>query len=131
VFRRLLSVAALVGALSGWLVLAQPAAAGLTPAVADCNQHANLTHAYTAAQLTRALATMPADIREYTDCYDVIQRALLAALPRHGGGGSGGGGGSFLPTPVLIILVLLGLSGVSFGVIAVRRRLSSGPPDAD
>jgi hypothetical protein len=32
---------------------------------------------------------------------------------------------------VLIILVLLGLSGVSFGVIAVRRRLSPGPPDAD
>jgi len=27
--------------------------------------------------------------------------------------------------------VLLGLSGVSFGVIAVRRRLSPGPPDAD
>jgi hypothetical protein len=119
---------ALVCALTG-LVFASSAAASLSPAVADCNAHAQLTRSYSVGQLKTALATMPADIREYTDCYDVIQRALLAQLgQRRGGGGSGQGGGSFLPTPVIVVLIVLGLSAVSFGVLAIRRRRGTSPP---
>lgn len=107
------------------LTSVSPAMASLTAPAADCNQHAALTRTYTVSELRTALATMPADIREYTNCYDVIQRALLARLGQAQGGGSGQGGGSFLPTPVLIVLVALGLAAVSLGVMAVRRRLSA------
>ena len=91
---------------------------------ADCNGHDALTHVYSVAALQNALATMPATMKEYTDCQDVIGRALTNALGSgHGkGGGSGGGGGSFLPTPVIVILVLLALAAATFGAIAVRRR---------
>jgi hypothetical protein len=67
---------------------------------------------------------MPADVKEYTDCYDVVQRQLLAQIGGGHGGGAGGSGsgGSFLPTPLLVVLILLGLGAVSFGVVAIRRR---------
>lgn len=120
--RRSRSVIALVGVLLGCTLCAAPAVAGLTPPVADCNQHATLTHSYSVLALRTALNTMPADVQEYTDCYDVIQRALLAQLGHQHSSGSGGGGGSFLPTPVVIVLILLGLSGVSFAVMVLTRR---------
>jgi hypothetical protein len=100
-------------------------AAGLSGVVADCNTHTRLTHQYTVAQLRNALATMPADIKEYSDCSDVIQRQLLAqlgGLRGHGGSGSGSGGGSFLPTPVIVVLALLVLGGAGFAAYAWRRR---------
>jgi hypothetical protein len=66
---------------------------------------------------------MPADVKEYTDCYDVIQRTLLAQAGGHGGGSGGSGsGGSFLPTPLLVVLIVLALGAVSFSVAAIRRR---------
>jgi hypothetical protein len=117
-------VCALIAAFAAPAPLAQ--AAGLSPAVADCNTHAALTHHYTVAQLRNALATMPADIKEYTNCPDVIQRALLAQIGGvTGSGGSGSGGGSFLPTPLIVVLVLLILAGGGFAVYAWRRRGSS------
>ena len=74
-------------------------------------------------ELRGALTTMPADVKEYTNCYDVIQRTLLAQVGGHGGGSGGSGsGGSFLPTPLLVVLILLGLGAVSFGAVAIRRR---------
>ena len=108
---------------AGCSLPATAAAAGLSPVVADCNSHAQLTQHYTVAQLRSALATMPADIKEYTNCPDVIQRALLAALGGvHGGGGSGQGGGSFLPTPLIVVLALLVIGGAGFAVYAYRRK---------
>src|SRR5947209_14146160 len=90
-------------------------AAGLAAPVADCNAHAALTHQYSVQQLRNALATMPADVKEYTNCSDVIQRALLAQLGAlHGSGGSGTGGGSFLPTPLIVVLGLLVVGGAGF-----------------
>jgi hypothetical protein len=94
-------------------------------ALADCNAHDSLTHVYSVAALQNALATMPATMKEYTDCPDVIGRALTDALGARsgtGGGGGGGGGGSFLPAPVIVVLVLLALAAATFGAIAVRRR---------
>jgi len=111
----------------GWFcALALPAAAGaagLAPPVADCYTHGGqLTHSYTAAQLRHGLATMPADIREYSACYDVLQRALLAKIGRLSGGDSAGGGGSFLPTWLIVLLAVLVSGGAGFGALAVRNR---------
>ena len=102
-------------------------AAGLSAPVADCNTHARLTQHYTVAQLRSALATMPADIKEYTNCPDVLQRALLEQLGtsvKPGGGGSGQGGGSFLPTSLIVVLALLLVAGAGFAVYAWRQRRS-------
>jgi len=119
----LLTVLCALGAVSEPVFLESAAAAGLSGPVQDCNTHAQLTRHYTVAQLRGALATMPADIKEYTNCADVIQRALLAELGGlHGHGGSGQGGGSFLPTPLIVLLGLLVVGGGGFAVYAGRRR---------
>ena len=108
------------------LLAAAPASARLSKAVADCNAHTRLTQTYTEGQLRTALNTMPADVKEYTNCYDVIQRALLADIGgiKANGGDSGGGGSSFLPTPLLIVLGVLVVAAGGFAVIAHRRRSS-------
>jgi hypothetical protein len=119
----LLTVLCALGAVSQAFFLPPAAAAGLSPPVEDCNAHAQLTRHYSVAQLRSALAGMPVDIKEYTDCGDVIQRALLAELGQlRGHGGSGQGGGSFLPTPLIVVLALLVVGGAGFGVYAYRRR---------
>ncbi len=107
------------------LMAALPArAAAGSAALADCNGHDALTRVYAVGALQNALATMPATMKEYTDCQDVISRALANALGSKGGtgGGGGGSGGSFLPTPVIVVLVLLALTAATFGAVAVRRR---------
>ena len=117
---------AAVAVLAAGLLAAAPASAKLSGAVADCNTHTRLTQTYTAAQLRTALNTMPADVKEYTDCYDVIQRALLADIGgiKADGSGSSDGGSSFLPTPLLIVLGVLVVGAGVFAVIAYRRRSS-------
>ncbi len=107
-------------------------AASRSPAVSDCVANARLTRTYTVSELQNALATMPTDVKQYTDCYDVIDRALLAQLGKlHAGrpaSSSTSSGGSFLPTPLLIILILLVLAAGGFGVLALqRRRHRAGP----
>lgn len=128
---RLRSMIAVVAALCACgAVAVTPAGAAQTRPVADCNAHGHLTRKYSDAQLRTALSTMSADVKEYTNCYDVIQRALLAQLGTPTGSGTGGGssGGSFLPTPVIIVLVLLVLAAVAFAAVAIRRR-GKGPDD--
>lgn len=112
------------------LVLGAPGAgAAAANPTADCNANSRLTQHYTPAQLRQALATMPADTKEYTDCYDVIQRTLLSELGQLKGSGSGGSGGSFLPTPVLIVLIVILLGGAGAATVALRRRGSGGGAD--
>ena len=118
--------------LSCALALAAPVAAGAagadTPsaAISDCNDHGQLTAQYSAATLRAALAQMPADVREYTDCYDVIERQLFKELGQSTPGAAGtpasSSSGSGLPTWLLIVIVLLALAAVTFGALAVRRR---------
>jgi hypothetical protein len=117
----LAALAALAGVCSA--PLAGPAlAAGLAAAVADCEKHGQLTRSYSASELKSALASIPADINEYSNCHDVINRALLAKLGKLNGSGLSGGGGSFLPTWLLVVVGLLVAGGVGFGVVAVRNR---------
>jgi hypothetical protein len=106
------------------LVAAVPASARLTKPVEDCNAHTQLTQTYTPGQLRQALNTMPADIKEYTNCYDVIQRQLLADIGgiKSSAGNTGGGGSSFLPTPLLIVLGALVVAAGGFAVVARRQR---------
>lgn len=116
----------LLAVLTACAILTPTALAAQTRVVADCNSHGRLTGQYSVLQLRDALSTMPPDIKEYTNCYDVIQRALLAQLGglHQGatGGSSQGSGGSFLPTPLIVVLVALALGAAGFGAAAVRRR---------
>jgi hypothetical protein len=125
--RRSSAVIAAVVVLAVGVFGAASASARVSKAVVDCNTNTRLTHTYTEAQLRAALNTMPADIKEYTNCYDVIQRALLAeigGIKAGGGGGDGGGGSSFLPTPLLVVLGVLVVAAGTFTVIAHRRSSS-------
>jgi hypothetical protein len=112
--------------------------AGGNAIINDCESNGQLTHTYTLKQLQRAQAVMPASVKEYTNCPDVIQQAIATAKRHHGTVPTGGSsGGSFLPTPVIVILVVLILAAVTFGAIAIRRRrgpaddLSDHPADGD
>jgi hypothetical protein len=93
--------------------------------VADCNSHGRLVQHYSNATLRTALATLPADVAEYTDCADVIRKQLLAQVSGTkspgSGPGSGGSGGSFLPTWVIVLLVIVILGGAG-ATLAARRR---------
>jgi hypothetical protein len=107
------------------------AAGGGNAVLTDCQANGRLTHSYTLKELRHALAIMPASIKQYTNCSDVIFQGI-ASVTRGKPTGSQGGGGSFLPTPVIIILVVLILVGVTFGALAIRRRRAGpagdGPP---
>jgi hypothetical protein len=126
--RRLLALVCAAVALA-CATLAAPALGAGNAIINDCQSHGRLTHPYTVAQLRHALAVMPATVKQYTSCFDVIQGALVSARKHNGklpAGSTKGGGGSFLPTPVIIILVVLILGAVTFGALAVRRR-QAGP----
>jgi len=104
---------------------ASPAAASGSAATADCAAHGHLTRSYSSAQLSSALAAMPADLQEYTNCYSVIRQALLAQVPaarHHQAASDSGSGGSFLSTPVIVAIVVLGVGGAGAGAVALRRR---------
>jgi hypothetical protein len=126
--RRLFIVFALVCALFAVPTAALAAAASgdtAAAAIADCSANDRLTHHYSAATLTAALAKLPADVREYSDCYDVIEKQLFAQLGTSSSNGSGGGsssGGSVLPTWLLIVIILLALGALTFGALAIRSR---------
>ena len=136
--RRLVTSLAIVCALLAFAPVAVGAASNNGPqaAIADCNDHQALTQHYSAATLRTALAIMPAAVREYSNCYDVIEKALLAEV---GAGSSSGSattgsssGGSVLPTWLIIVIVILALAALTFGALAIRRRRLEGPggPDA-
>ncbi|MFZ0088711.1 MAG: hypothetical protein WAL63_04340 [Solirubrobacteraceae bacterium] len=124
----LLSAAATLAVVVGG---AAPAlAAGGNPVINNCESQGRLTTTYSLAQLQHALAIMPASVKQYTNCYDVIQSAIQAAKQHKTGTvtDSSSSGGSFLPTPVIVILVILILAAITFGAIAIRRhRAGAGP----
>jgi hypothetical protein len=107
---------------------AAASAAGLSPPVADCYAHQRLTGAYTAAQLKNGLATMPADVKEYSNCYGILEQALLSKLGKLKDGGSAGGGGSFLPVWLIAVLAALVVAGVGLGAMAWRNQGERSDP---
>ncbi|MBV9803148.1 MAG: hypothetical protein JO130_08170 [Solirubrobacterales bacterium] len=132
--RRVITLLALVCALSLGVPALATAASGGTPAqaITDCNDHSQLTRQYSTSVLRAALAQMPADVREYTDCFDVIERQLFKQLGNTKPGTSGttttSSGSSFLPTWLLVVIVLLALAAITFGALAIRRRSTPGGP---
>jgi hypothetical protein len=65
----------------------------------------------------RALAELPTEVEEYSDCANLIRHAQLAAAGG-GGGGSAGGGSSPLTTPI---------SPAEQSSLAGASKASSGP----
>ncbi len=121
--RTLFALLAVLAALAAGPAITS-AVAATSPPVSDCNSHGKLTGHYSVTELRTALATMPADVQEYTNCYQVIQHQMLAQIPGSHvkASDSSGSGSSFLPTPVLIVLIVLVLGGAAAGGLAIQRR---------
>ena len=64
----------------------------------DC-QDGQMNGHYSQKEYADALAHMPTDVDEYTDCRDVIRRAQLGSASHHDSGGGGGGSSSGGNTP--------------------------------
>jgi hypothetical protein len=117
------------------LALLPSQALAISPVIADCNTHTRLTHHYSVSQLRSALATMPADVKEYTSCYQTIQDQLYHQLGKPVPGSAGtSGGGSFISAPVLIVIIVVIVIGGALAYAAWRRGGgdggSQGPPAA-
>ena len=86
------------------LLVASPAAMAGTREriVADCFDDGRLDGNYTASQIRDARNNLPADVDQYSDCRDVLSRALAGSgSSRSDGGGAGGGGAGGGPTQPL------------------------------
>lgn len=159
------------------LVPAPAALASGDDVLIDCNDNGRLTKDYSQKEYRDALARMPADLKQYTDCENVIRRAQLG-LPSTGAANAGtpfagatpeeqaqaeqdiagarktGGarqriGGALvtpgalaytkvsaatteLPTPllVLVVLILVGTAAFAVNYVMARRRERPGDPGA-
>jgi hypothetical protein len=124
--RRLLALICAAAAVGAAALPAPRALAAGNAIINDCQANGQLTQPYTVRQLRHALSVMPASVKQYTSCFDVVQNALVSARKHNGtvpvSKSSKGGGSSFLPTPVIIVLVVLILAAVTFGALAIRRR---------
>lgn len=86
------------------MLLLAPASAqadGGAAVIRDCLNHGRITGHYTQRQYAQALAELPADVAEYSDCSGLIRQAQLAAAGgrgRSGGGAGGTGPGNSLAT---------------------------------
>ena len=58
--------------------------------IRDCNDHGRLTKEYSQREYRQALANMPADIKQYTDCENIIRRAQLGQPVSPGGDANAG-----------------------------------------
>jgi hypothetical protein len=86
----------LLGLLAALLLAPAAYADGTTiKIIRDCADDGILEGHYTPAELRKARDNLPTDVNEYSDCSDVLSRALAAAVPTaHGGGTGSSGGGS-------------------------------------
>src|SRR6185436_12729910 len=67
-------------------------AASTTQILRDCADDGVLQGDYSPAELRKARQNIPTDTDEYTDCRDVLARALAAGIAGKGSGGAGGAG---------------------------------------
>src|SRR3954470_23851699 len=82
-------------ALLAVLLFAVPAqAAGPIQVIRDCEDDGILQGNYSPAEIRAAQKALPTDIDEYSDCRDVLSRALGGGENDSDGGNGGGGGNS-------------------------------------
>jgi hypothetical protein len=76
------------------LLVAAPAALAGTRGdiIRDCGDDGKLDGSYTPSEIRDARNNLPADQDQYTDCRDVLTRALGGTGDKQVGGGTGGGG---------------------------------------
>jgi hypothetical protein len=74
------------------LTVASPALAGTREKILQECQDGRLSGDYTAKEIRDARNNIPTDIDQYSDCRDVLGRALNDRSGGAGGGGAGGGG---------------------------------------
>lgn len=89
--------------LAATTLLLAPAAAhadGGAAVIHDCLNHGRITGHYTQKQYAQALAELPADVAEYSDCGSLIRRAQLGAAGGASAGGGGGGAGGATLNPL-------------------------------
>lgn len=72
------------------LLIPASAFASGSDVIRDCNDNGRLTKRYSQREYRQALAHMPADIKQYTDCEGIIRRAQLD-LPGSTGGTANAG----------------------------------------
>lgn len=72
------------------LVAAPVAHAGYRQAISDCADDGILQGTYKKAELEKARKKLPSDLREYSDCEEVLSREI-ASLAKKGKGARGGG----------------------------------------
>jgi hypothetical protein len=84
---RLLTALALVFALA----LPALAHASSSALIKDCTNDGVINGNYSTKDYSDALANLPADVDEYSDCRDQIRRAQLGAGGKSGGSGGSGG----------------------------------------
>ena len=107
-------------------LVAVPAAdaASTTQILRDCADDGVLQGTYTPSELRKARKNIPTDTDEYTDCRDVLSRALSNGVAGSGGGGSSssgapGGGSGGLENP-----------NTPEGQAAIGAAAGKGAPDA-
>jgi hypothetical protein len=79
--------------LAALLFVSAAHAAGSTKIIRDCADDGILQGSYSASQLRKAINDIPAELDEYSDCRDVLSRALAARASTSGGGGGTSSGG--------------------------------------
>ncbi|MFN8204803.1 MAG: hypothetical protein U0S48_19780 [Solirubrobacteraceae bacterium] len=105
------------------LVLLPAAAAHASAAqvIRDCTDDGVLSGSYSQKELRTALANLPSDVDEYTNCRDVIRAAQL-----RGGGGSATGGGTGGPSATGGGTTPSGAGGTGGGATAPKTGSSPG-----
>jgi hypothetical protein len=76
-------------ALFASVLLAAPAFGSPQAVIRDCSEDGVLNGHYSHSDLAKALAQLPSDIDEYTDCRAIIRNALLRSANKHGAAATG------------------------------------------
>lgn len=76
-------------ALLASVLLAAPAFGSAQAVIRDCSEDGVLNGHYSHSELAKALAQLPSDIDEYTDCRAIIRSALLRSANKNGPAAAG------------------------------------------
>jgi hypothetical protein len=92
---------ALICALVALASLTASAGADIGTKIIERCTHGQSISGFSQQAYRRAIAELPTEVEEYSDCANLIRHAQLAATGKGGSGGQGGGSGqSLTPTPL-------------------------------